>query len=854
MWRGYRRLGGYPALLLAANLSLLLPEGNAFRSLGALLLIGLLPGLFWARRFFSRVSPPANGLIAAGLSYCFTCLGALLLHYLPGPIYFWHLLAVLNILAVLPALISGPGARHPNSLETRSQTEFGNEKNEGRQQPPTSLLPPRSLAPLLLILFVSLGLRLANLDYSEFQGDEALAMLSAAEALEGHEDALFLRSKGPAEVLLPMALWRLTGVINEYIARLPFTLAALLAVLTIYAIGRQLQGQTVGWLATGFFGLNGFMVAFGRIVQYQALVVWFSALAFLFMLYYSATRQRRYALLGGVWLGAGLLAHYDAILVLPALGWLLIPAEFSGLSLKSGLKSLAGPLKAGLVFMAALLGLALPFYLPYLLDPQANRTSAYVGERIGNELRNNLPDFFHFNSFYSSSYYIIITGLLVLGLLAGQLWQARRSYRPVAMLLVGLLGAIIFKPDLLNLLGTIDLTILPFAFLFVAPFLVLPLAGGRPALLLWLAVPFLGYNFIVALGLTHIYTTVPAWSLLAAMGWYQLIDLPLRRPASSWPLRFARAGLGAGLVLAVIFLWNAFVRHDVEYWQDYPAGKLWFYWDPYETPPEAGFFGFAHRAGWKAIGQKISTGELSGDYSSNEEPDVTTWYTRGAPRACDPKPEFYFLADDLIDPVELPLDIITASYKEAGLVVLPNQKQMRIMQQLPASLDLGRLDEAGLARAFDQSARPAAFARSARGSQPVQANFGNLVQLIGYELDTRRAWPGGRIPVTLYWQPLAPIPLSYQIFTHLESGSGPVAQADGVPVCWSYPTDLWRPGQIIADQHAILISPDTPPGRYSLEVGLYLADSLERLDLLDIAGNPAGVSITLTDVEIRDEP
>jgi 4-amino-4-deoxy-L-arabinose transferase-like glycosyltransferase len=857
MWRGYRRIGGYLALLLAANLSLLLPEGEGFRSLGALLLIGLLPGFFWARCFFNQVLPPANGLIAAGLSYSFTCLGALLLHYLPGPIYLWHLVAVLNILAVLPVLISGPGARHPNALETRSQTEFGDERRgeSGNElKPPlTAPLPLRSLAPLLLILLISLSLRLANLGYSEFQGDEALAMLSAAEALEGHEDALFLRSKGPAEVLLPMALWRLTGVINEYIARLPFTLAALLAVLTIYAIGRQLHNQTVGWLAAGFFGLNGFMVAFGRIVQYQVLVIWFSALAFLFMLYYSATRQRRYALLGGVWLGVGLLAHYDAILVLPALGWLLIPTEFSRTSLKSGLRSLAGPIKAGLVFIAAFLSLSLPFYLPYLLDPQANRTGAYVGQRIGNELRNNLPDFFHFNTFYSSSYYIMITGLLVLGLLAGQLWQARRRYQPAVLPLVGLIVAIIFKPDLINI-NPIDLTILPFALLFGAAFLVSPLVGGEPALLLWLAVPFLGYNFIVALGLTHIYTTVPAWSLLAAMGWYRLVHLPLRRLASSRLAWLARAGLGVGLVLAVIFLWNAFVRHDVEYWQDYPAGKLWFYWDPYEMPPEAGFFGFAHRAGWKAIGQKISTGELSGDYSSNEEPDVTTWYTRGAPRACDPQPEFYFLADDLIDPVELPMDVIAASYKEAGKVVLPNQKQMRIMQQLPASLDLGQLDEAGLARAFDQSARPAAFARSARGSQPVQANFGNLVQLIGYDLDTRRAWPGGRIPVTLYWQPLAPIPLSYQIFTHLESGSGPVAQADGVPVCWSYPTDLWRPGQIIADQHAILISPDTPPGRYSLEVGLYLAGNFERLDIIDIAGNPAGVSLTLTEVDVNAEP
>ena len=72
-------------------------------------------------------------------------------------------------------------------------------------------------------------------------------------------------------------------------------------------------------------------------------------------------------------------------------------------------------------------------------------------------------------------------------------------------------------------------------------------------------------------------------------------------------------------------------------------------WDEFvQACPQATFF---HRAGWKTIGQKIAGGELAGDYGSNEEPDVTTWYTRGAPRACDPQPEFYFLADDLIDPV-----------------------------------------------------------------------------------------------------------------------------------------------------------------------------------------------------------
>ncbi|MEM7345278.1 MAG: hypothetical protein AAF485_13650, partial [Chloroflexota bacterium] len=131
-------------------------------------------------------------------------------------------------------------------------------------------------------------------------------------------------------------------------------------------------------------------------------------------------------------------------------------------------------------------------------------------------------------------------------------------------------------------------------------------------------------------------------------------------------------------------------------------------------------------------------------------------------------------------------------------------------------------------------------------------NFSGLIRLIGYDLDTGRAFPGGRVPVTLYWQTIQPVPANYQVFTHLESeDTGLIAQADGVPVCWTYPTDIWRPGQIIADQHAITIPPETSPRLYPIQIGFYLADTFERLEILDEAGNPAGTSFMLTEVEIK---
>ncbi|RME98548.1 MAG: hypothetical protein D6768_17065, partial [Chloroflexi bacterium] len=161
---------GYLAVLLAANLMLLLPPASVLRVTGALLLLAILPGGLWATRFFPTEPPLLRGVIAAGISVAATALLALALQYLPGPVQTWHLLAALNLIALLPLLFI---RRRPIAVRHSPIRPFFKEH-----------------LPLLLILAVALFLRAANLSYSEFQGDEALAMLSAAEALEGHEDAL----------------------------------------------------------------------------------------------------------------------------------------------------------------------------------------------------------------------------------------------------------------------------------------------------------------------------------------------------------------------------------------------------------------------------------------------------------------------------------------------------------------------------------------------------------------------------------------------------------------------------------------------------------------------------------------
>jgi hypothetical protein len=859
-------------VLLVGNGLLLAGDGGLARVTGALMLL-FLPGLLWTGRLFPTLDRLTGWVVGLGLSYSLALALGLCLHYLPGPIPLWAELAGLDILAAIPLLAWGRGPKPSPSQGHRPR-----------------LAGWRLLAGgLALVLLLGAIFRLVNLGYSEFQGDEALATISAAEALEGHPDALFLRGKGPGEVLLPMLLWRLTGTLNEAIARLPFAIAGLLMILTIYLLGRRLlpdedhpYASHAALAAACLVALNGFMIGFSRIVQYQALVVWMSALALLCAWEWRARSQpyaTRWAALTGVFLGAGLLAHYDAILVVPAIAYLQL--SHIRLAYRARNRHTSQPTSDLrptifniLVATGCLLLVSGLFYAPYLLDPQAARTGGYLGDRIGSALlKNNLASFLHFNSFYTSFYYLLLTGLLVAGTLA---WAVRdtpglrripgsRYVLPALAMLVAI--GLALRPDVLSL-NSLDLAALPFALLLLGAFLSASLTTGQRAVVAWLAVPFLGYNFAVALPLTHIYSIVPAWALLAGLAAAKLVHLKARvpQPRSGTSLRplllspYSLLLFSVYLGLAALFagyVYATYLRHSSEVWQDWPDARPALYWSPYAELPPTGFFGFPHRAGWKVVGALYAGGSLKGDYGSNEEPDVTTWYTRRAPRACDSQPEYYLIADDLVDPWPVDREQIQANYTVIGQVRLPNGKGLTMYQARPVTGDLGYVQDDHLNDAYDRTATPAAFARSARGSQPAHANLGGLVRLVGYDLDTSRAWPDGRLSVTLYWQAQKPISADYHVFVHLEgtqaNGTRPGiwGQADGRPVCWSYPTFDWRPGQIIADQYAIHIQPDTPPGEYDILAGMYSPDTGKRLDVLDESGMPIRDFVKLATVSVQ---
>ena len=134
----------------------------------------------------------------------------------------------------------------------------------------------------------------------------------------------------------------------------------------------------------------------------------------------------------------------------------------------------------------------------------------------------------------------------------------------------------------------------------------------------------------------------------------------------------------------------------------------------------------------------------------------------------------------------------------------------------------------------------------------VAANLDNKALLVGYGLAAQEIEAGGTLRLTLYWQALAEMDRRYTIFVHLlDSDNRIVAQMDSEPLGGTHSTTEWQLGEIVRDNYGLLIAPDTPPGEYLLEVGMYYLPTLERLPVLDASGGAEDDRVVLGRIAIR---
>jgi hypothetical protein len=98
--------------------------------------------------------------------------------------------------------------------------------------------------------------------------------------------------------------------------------------------------------------------------------------------------------------------------------------------------------------------------------------------------------------------------------------------------------------------------------------------------------------------------------------------------------------------------------------------------------------------------------------------------------------------------------------------------------------------------------------------------MGDAVSLEGYEI--RPAAAGEGMIITLYWRALRSELPDYFVYARAVDDTGQIhARADSPPVMGFWPTSRWEAGRLVADEQVLVRPPETKPGTYRLEVGMY---------------------------------
>jgi hypothetical protein len=415
-------------------------------------------------------------------------------------------------------------------------------------------------------------LRLWNLGYSDYQGDEIKA-LYRPDPGQGLWSFLLDQRKGPVQFVTTYFVHFFDrDYSSELLERLPFAIAGVVSLWFFYRFVAMHFDDRVALLATGLYATNGMIVALSRLAQYQAMMMLFTALALYF--FSKALFEERYRLSGWL-LGAtawavGVLAHFDGMLILPFVLYIAIQYLLK-------YKTIRPIVLSGVLFSV----IVLSFYGPYGLA-LSHSTVNYWEDRFSGDpdkLQSSAFLFKIYNPLYTYPLYVVLTALGAL-CMAWAFWKRRDLLRNT-FLLLWLLGVVIFFEVVMSEPGTHILN-------YQIPLTILMAFGVSSVL-----------DFLGGLDLT-------AGKVLKAVG-----------------------SVSAAAVFAFLVAqsYAVYVDHSREY--PYQSEKL-LGRDLPTVDPDEGYelriFGFPYNRGWQDIREYVSKDPTKRIYATNDKDSIAVFY------------------------------------------------------------------------------------------------------------------------------------------------------------------------------------------------------------------------------------
>jgi len=671
---------------------------------------------------------------------------------------------------------------------------------------------------LLGILALALLLRMGWPTLAEFKRDEATVVrLALAIAYEGYRPVMgvgssFKMANLPLTLYLmaiPLRLWQ------DPVAAVLFTgLLNGLAVLACYALGRAYFGRAVGLVASFLFAVSPWAVMYGRKIWCRTLPL--VTLGLFAAIFATFVRRRPWALVGA-FVGLAALAglQLEGIAFIPLL-FILILLYRKQVALQ--------PLLVGLFLFVLALS-------PYVID----------------DALHGWPNLRYFLRYASGEAHFS--------------WDALRYafYLTGSEGIYGMAGGLYpeYLAGLPNLwwLNWVMMGLLALALLYGLIQIVWGSGERRHSfilLLLWFAIPIVLQSRTTASIQPHYSVLLyPVQFLLIATmlvdGSTELKVLLSRLPALK--LRLARRLFMSdcssrrhcslvSLVVALL-LWGG--------WQVAVAGRLLIFMNQH---PTTGGYGIplkytraaAQEARRLAGPSEIIVPSVGVNPAVDETPSVFEALLFGHPHR---------LADG-----RWALPVPDSS--EAVYLVGPVEGSSSDLQPILERLEAMEYVQAGTVITLPDGWRYQLFHRDGPDREDVLAGlqrfpeaipFANGTVFMGYgAAETVPA--GGTLEVWLAWwvRSLPPPGTSYHFFTHLlDEGGGLRSQCDVA----GFPTASWHAGDLVLNRFLIPVPPDLSPGHYQVLAGLYTYPDVVNVPVLDVAGNPAGDSVVLGEVEVK---
>jgi hypothetical protein len=129
--------------------------------------------------------------------------------------------------------------------------------------------------------------------------------------------------------------------------------------------------------------------------------------------------------------------------------------------------------------------------------------------------------------------------------------------------------------------------------------------------------------------------------------------------------------------------------------------------------------------------------------------------------------------------------------------------------------------------------------------------FGDELVLTAFGLSEGNPDPGDEVEVTLYWQALEQAGPTYTVSLQLVGPDGiGVAGVDEAMLGGFYQPDLWPKDTVIVDRHQFVLPADLRPGRYRLDLSIYVSDSSGSIGLSGKGNRAPLVSMTVGEVSV----